>query len=77
MSGRFKPVPEKIKGNLCYVVEDTLTGDWKYVYDCFLWAEKKAKELNENWSPCDTCIFSDMSADYYVCMGCDGRRYKE
>lgn len=77
MSGRFKAVPETIKGNLSYVVLDTLTGDWKHVYDCFLWADHKAKEMNENWSPCNTCIFSDCAADYYVCMDCPDRRYKE
>ena len=77
MSGRYKAVPEKIKGSLCYVVEDTLTGEWKHVYDCPLWADHKAEELNNNWSPCYTCAFSDCDKDSDVCMACDDRGYKE
>lgn len=51
---RYKAKPEKTqKGVLVYVVEDTSTGEWKHVYDCFLWAEKKAKELNEKWRKCN------------------------
>ena len=49
MSGRYKAIPEKTKNrSLVYVVIDTLTGEWKHVYDCPLWAEHKARELNEN-----------------------------
>lgn len=48
MSGRYKAIPETTTHRaLVYVVIDTLTGEWKHVYDCFLWAEKKAKELNQ------------------------------
>lgn len=47
---RYKTVPEITKkGMLIYAVVDTTTGEWKHVYDCFLWAEHKAKELNEKW----------------------------
>ena len=76
MSGRFKAVPEKINRTLQYVVIDTLTGEWKHVYDCFLWADHKAKEMNDNWSPCTTCAFSDCDKDCDVCMECDDRGYK-
>ena len=77
MSGRYKAVPETTtQRGLVYVVIDTLTGEWKHVYDCFLWAEHKAKEMNDNWSPCTTCAFSDCSKDSYVCMECDDREYK-
>ena len=49
MSGRYKAIPETTyKRSLVYVVIDTLTGEWIHVYDCFLWAEHKARELNEN-----------------------------
>ena len=45
MSGRYKAIPETtIHRALVYVVIDTLTGEWMHVYDCFLWAEKKAEE---------------------------------
>jgi len=48
MSGRYKAIPETTTHRaLVYVVIDTLTGEWMHVYDCFLWAEKKAKELNQ------------------------------
>ena len=48
MSGRYKAVPETTKHrSLVYVVVDTLTGEWKHVYDCPLWADHKAEELNE------------------------------
>lgn len=30
-----------------YVVKDTKTGEWMSVWDCALWAEKRAKEMNE------------------------------
>lgn len=30
-----------------YVVKDTRTGEWMSVWDCALWAEKRAKEMNE------------------------------
>ena len=74
---RFKAIPEKTKNrSLVYVVIDTLTGEWKHVYDCFLWADHKAKEMNDNWSPCTTCAFSDCDKDYDVCMECDDRGYK-
>ena len=47
MSGRYKAIPETTTQRaLVYVVIDTLTGEWKHVYDCFLWAEKKAEEMN-------------------------------
>ena len=47
MSGRYKAIPETTyKRSLVYVVIDTLTGEWMHVYDCFLWAEKKAEEMN-------------------------------
>jgi hypothetical protein len=47
MSGRYKAVPETTNNRrLVYVVIDTLTGEWLHVYDCFLWAEKKAEEMN-------------------------------
>ena len=47
MSGRYKAIPETTyKRNPVYVVIDTLTGEWMHVYDCFMWAEKKAKEMN-------------------------------
>ena len=49
MSGRYKAIPETTTHRaLVYVVIDTLTGEWKHVYDCFLWAEKKADELNRS-----------------------------
>lgn len=49
VTGRYKAKPEMTKnGMLIYAVVDTITGEWKHVYDCFLWAEKKAKELNTN-----------------------------
>jgi hypothetical protein len=49
MSGRYKAIPETTTYRaLVYVVIDTLTGEWKHVYDCFLWAEKKADELNRS-----------------------------
>lgn len=35
------------KGLPIYVVVDTMTGEWMSVWDCPLWAEKKAKEMNE------------------------------
>ena len=48
MSGRYKAIPETTTHRaLVYVVIDTLTGEWKHVYDCFLWAEKKAEEMNK------------------------------
>lgn len=51
MSGRFKAIPETTtQMGLVYVVIDTETGEWKHVYDCFLWAEHKADEMNEMWS---------------------------
>jgi hypothetical protein len=37
---------ETARGIPIYVVIDGLTGQWKHVYDCFLWAERKAEELN-------------------------------
>lgn len=37
----------------------------------------KRRELNDNWSPCTTCAFSDCDKDCDVCMECDDRRYKE
>ena len=78
MADRYKAVPETTtQRGLVYVVIDTLTGEWKHVYDCFLWAEHKAKEMNKEWSPCTTCVFSDMDKSYYACMECDDRRYKE
>ena len=47
MSGRYKAIPETTTHRvLVYVVIDTLTGEWMHVYDCFLWAEKKAEEMN-------------------------------
>ena len=56
---RFKAIPEMTaKGMLVYAVIDTVTKEWKHVYDCFLWAEHKAEELNKN--PCSTCAFSDI-----------------
>lgn len=49
MEGRYKAVPETTyKRGLVYVVIDTLTGEWMHVYDCFLWAEHKAEEMNKN-----------------------------
>ena len=49
MSGRYKAIPETTTHRaLVYVVIDTLTGEWKHVYDCFLWAEKKAEEVNRS-----------------------------
>lgn len=33
---------------LMYVVVDTHTGQWLHVFDTMLWADKKARELNEN-----------------------------
>lgn len=48
--GRFKAIPEMTtKGMLVYAVKDTVTNEWKHVYDSFLWAEHKAEELNEKW----------------------------
>lgn len=48
MSGRYKAVPETTNNRrLVYVVIDTLTGEWMHVYDCFLWAEHKAEEMND------------------------------
>lgn len=48
MKGRYKAKPEMTKkGMLIYAVVDTITGEWKHVYDCFLWAEKKAAALNK------------------------------
>ena len=45
---RYKAKPEMTaKGMLVYAVVDTTTNEWKHVYDCFLWADKKAKELNQ------------------------------
>ena len=47
MSGRYKAIPETTTHRaLVYVVIDTLIGEWMHVYDCFLWAEKKAEEMN-------------------------------
>lgn len=78
MSGRYKAVPETTNNRrLVYVVIDTLTGEWMHVYDCFLWAEHKAEEMNKEWSPCTTCAFSDMDKSYYECMECDDRSYKK
>lgn len=34
------------KGLPIYVVVDTISNEWMSVWDCPLWAEKKAKELN-------------------------------
>ena len=65
------------KGMLVYAVIDTVTKEWKHVYDCFLWAEHKAEEMNKEWSPYTTCVFSDMHENFYVCMECDDRRYKK
>lgn len=49
MPEKYKAIPETTRNRaLVYVVIDTETGEWKHVYDCFLWAEKKAKELNES-----------------------------
>jgi len=77
MSGRYKAVPETTNNRrLVYVVIDTLTGEWMHVYDCFLWAEHKAEEMNKEWSPCTTCAFSGCSKDSDVCMNCDDRGYK-
>lgn len=28
-------------------------------------------------NPCETCAFSDCGVDYYVCLECDDRKYKE
>ena len=51
MDGRYKAIPEKTENrSLVYVVIDTETGEWKHVYDCFLWAEHKADEMNKIWS---------------------------
>lgn len=48
MSGRYKAVPETTNNRrLVYVVIDTITGEWMHVYDCFLWAEHKAEEMNK------------------------------
>ena len=78
MSGRYKAIPETTyKRNPVYVVIDTLTGEWMHVYDCFMWAEHKADEMNKEWSPCTTCAFSDCDKDSDVCMECDDRGYKE
>lgn len=44
---RYKAVPETKRGSIAYVVIDTKTGEKKHSYDCFLWAEHKARELNE------------------------------
>lgn len=53
MPGRYKAIPETTRNRaLVYVVIDTETGEWKHVYDCFLWADKKAKELNQKWKNC-------------------------
>ena len=47
---RYKAIPETTyKRGLVYVVIDTLTGEWMHVYDCFLWAEHKAEEMNNDW----------------------------
>ena len=78
LMARFKAKPEMTaKGMLVYAVIDTVTKEWKHVYDCFLWAEHKAEEMNKEWSPCTTCVFSDMHENFYVCMECDDRRYKK
>lgn len=46
---RYKAVPAKDRhGYLCYYVVDTETGERVRCYDCFLWAEHEARELNEN-----------------------------
>ena len=56
MSGRYKAIPETTTHRaLVYVVIDTLTGEWMHVYDCFLWAEKKAKEMNRKEKKGDEC----------------------
>jgi hypothetical protein len=56
MSGRFKAIPEKTKNiSLVYVVIDTLTGEWMHVYDCFMWAEHKADEMNRKEKKGDEC----------------------
>ena len=48
MPERYKAVPETTKKrSLVYVVIDTATNKWMHVYDCFLWAEDKAREMNE------------------------------
>lgn len=28
-------------------------------------------------NPCETCAFSDCGVDYYVCLECDDRKYKD
>ena len=50
VADRYKAKPEiTAKGMLVYAVVDTTTNEWKHVFDCFLWADKKAKELNKKW----------------------------
>ena len=47
MDDRYEAVIGKTARNVpVYVVIDTATGDQVAEYDCPLWAENKAKELN-------------------------------
>ena len=68
MSGRYKAVPETTNNRrLVYVVIDTLTGEWMHVYDCFLWAEHKAEEMN----------IEDIKNEQIDCCNIDGGDYLE
>lgn len=53
MDKRYEAKPHiEPNGMLSYRVIDTKTGNPVHCYDCMLWAEKKAKEMNEKCCAC-------------------------